>query len=86
MQTTFDRPSETPLSGPLSLVDEIDALVQERLRERPDLAEQGIRLTHDIDGSILIYVGQKRYRSADEIPNDDVKGLIHDAIRAWESQ
>jgi hypothetical protein len=67
-------------------VEEIDALVQERVRERPDLADQGIRLTHGIDGRILIYVGQQRYRSADDIPDDDVKALIHDAIRVWESQ
>jgi LPS sulfotransferase NodH len=78
--------SESSLLGPLRLVEEIDALVQERVRERPDLADQGIRLTHDIDGRILIYVGQQRYRSADDIPDDDVKALIHDAIRVWESQ
>jgi hypothetical protein len=85
-QTAFDRPSEAPLLEPLSLVEEIDALVQERLPERPDLAERGIRLTRDIDGSILIYVGQQRYRSPDEIPDDDVRTFIHDAIRTWESQ
>jgi hypothetical protein len=85
-QTTYGSPSESSLLEPLRLVEEIDALVQERLRGRPDLAAQGIRLTHDIDGSILIYVGQQSYRSADDIPDDDVRGLIRDAIRAWESR
>jgi hypothetical protein len=67
-------------------VEEIDALVQGRLRARPDLAWRGIRLTPDIDGTLLIYVGQQRYRSAGEIPDEDVRGFISDAIQAWESQ
>lgn len=81
--------SRAPLlssSEPLRLVEEIDALVQERLRARPDLAEKRIRLTHHVDGSILIYVGQQRYRSATDIPDEAVRAFIRDAIRAWEDQ
>jgi hypothetical protein len=83
---TFGRSSQPSLSKPLRLVEEIDALVQERLQARPDLAERGIRLTHDVDGSILIYVGQQRYRSAGEIPDEVVRDFIRDAIRTWESR
>jgi hypothetical protein len=85
-EATSGTASESAFLGPLNLVEEIDALVQERLRARPDLSDLGVRLTCDIDGSILIYVGRQRYHSAAEIPHDDVRRLIRDAIRAWESQ
>lgn len=81
-------PSSARPSGAqsLMLVEEIDALLQERLQRRPDLAERRIRIANDIDGSILIYVGQQRYRSSDDIRDAEVRGFIQETIREWESR
>jgi hypothetical protein len=83
---TAERTSSLPSAQPLRLVEQINLLIQRRLQERPDLAKRGIRLTHDVQGHILIYVGQQRYRSADEIPDEDVCGFIKDTIQIWESE
>jgi hypothetical protein len=74
------------MSEPLNLVEEIDALVQERLRGRPDLAARDIRLTEDATGRPLICVGQQRYRSAGAIPDEEVRILIQETIQAWEEE
>jgi hypothetical protein len=73
-------------SDPLKLVEEIDTLIQRRLEDRPDLAKKGIRLTRDVHGHLLIYVGRQRYRSADEVPDDEVGAFIRETIRMWENQ
>jgi hypothetical protein len=75
-----------PSAEPLKLIEEINTLIQERLHERPDLARRGIRLTRDMDGRPLIYVGKQPYRSADEIPDDEVSAFIAETIHLWESR
>jgi hypothetical protein len=81
-----ERDRGASLSEPLKLVEEIDALIQRRLQERPDLAKHRLRLTRDVHGHPLIYVGQQRYRSADEIPDDEVRAFIQETIQIWENQ
>ena len=71
-------------ADPLRLVEEIDRLLQRRLEGHPEFAEEGIRLTRDVKGRLLIYVGQDRYRSAGEIPDDDVARFIRETIQIWE--
>jgi len=77
---------ESSSAEPLKLVEEINALIQKRLHERPDLAKQGIQLTRDIDGRPLIYVGKQPYHSAEEIPDDQVRVFIRETIQIWESR
>ncbi len=67
-------------------METIDAFLQERLQERPNLAKRGIRLTRDVKGHILVYVGQERYRSLDQIPAAEVRAFIRETIRLWETQ
>lgn len=69
---------------PLNLVQAIDSLIQKRLQERPDLAELRIRLTRDLQGRPLFYVGRERYRSANEIPHAEISTFIQETIRMWE--
>jgi len=71
-------------ADPLRLVEEIDRLLQRRLDGHPEFAEEGIRLTRDVEDRLLIYVGQDRYRSAGEIPDDDIAQFIRETIQIWE--
>lgn len=80
------RVSTPPSSKPSLLVEEINDLVQERLQRQPDLADRSIRLTSDLDGSLLIYVGQESFSSVSEIPNAEIRTLIQAAIHDWESR
>jgi hypothetical protein len=80
------RSSAASPTEPLKLIEEIDALLQERLQERPDLARRKIRLAQDIEGQLLIYVGMQQYQSTDEIPDQEVSAFIRETIKMWGSQ
>jgi hypothetical protein len=80
-----DSSSEPSEPESLRLVEEIDDLVQQRLRKRPDLAEQRVRLDSGADGCLRIHVGQQVFGSVDDVSDAQVQALIQDAIREWES-
>jgi hypothetical protein len=77
-------PARPPLPGPLIPVEVINDLVQKRLQERPDLSRWPICLTTGVGGSLRIYVGLQTFEAVDDIPQLEVRALIHDAIREWE--
>ncbi len=81
---TLQARSPDGMLDPLSLVDEIDNLVQQRLQERPDLADRQVRLTTGVAGGLCIYVGQQAFDAVDDISDPQVKALIQDAIQEWE--
>lgn len=78
-------PSRSSLPEPLIPVERINDLVQERLRERPDLAGRRICLTTGLNGSVRIYVGQQTFETVGDIPEPEVRALIQDAIHEWEN-
>jgi hypothetical protein len=77
-------PAGPSLLEPVIPVEYINDLLQERLREQPDLARRRICLTTEVDGSLRIYVGQQIFEAVDDIPEPAVRALIRDAIREWE--
>ena len=85
-QTGMTSARSASAADPLRMVEEIDALLQQRLAKEPGLAEQGIRLTRDVKEGILIYVGQDPYGSTEDIPDERIARFIRETIRIWESQ
>jgi uncharacterized membrane-anchored protein YhcB (DUF1043 family) len=88
---TPSRVLEKPVLGmpgrmldPLNFVDDIDQLVQRRLRERPDLAGRHIRLATGLDGGLRIYVNDQTFEAIGDIADFKIRELIRDAIREWE--
>jgi len=75
-------PSHKPESR--TFVDEINSLVQQRLEERPDLAEHRICLTTSEGGSLRIHVGRQTFDAVGDVPDLEVRALIQDAIREWD--
>jgi hypothetical protein len=69
---------------PLNLADEIDQMVQHRLRGRPDLADRHIRLASGLDGGLRIYVDGEVFEAVGDITDFKVRELIRDTIRDWE--
>jgi len=78
-------PSRSSRPGPLIPVEIINDLVQKRLQERPDLSRWPICLTTSVGGSLRIYVGLQTFEAVDDIPQPEVRALIHDAIHEWEN-
>jgi hypothetical protein len=69
---------------PLDLANTIDQMVQQRLRERPDLAGRRIRLASGMDGGLRIYVDDKVFEAVGDVTDFKVRELIRDTIREWE--
>ncbi|MEA3338493.1 MAG: hypothetical protein U9R15_00865, partial [Chloroflexota bacterium] len=82
----LERQTSSNLLDPLHLVEEIDDLVQQRLRERPELTGCHVRLTTGATGGLRIYVGQQAFGAVDDIPDPQIKALVQAAIREWESR
>lgn len=66
--------------------DEINELIQQRLKKWPNLFDQKISLSTNPDGSMRIRVGLQTFKSVDDIPDSRVRALIQDVIREWESR
>jgi len=69
-----------PMSTP---ADEIDKLVQERIKDRPDIPHGSLSVATAADGGLSIHVGLQTFTQVDSIPDPQVRAIIQDAIREW---
>ena len=78
------RTSPQRLEQLLPPADEINDMVQQRLREQPELVKHSIRLTTGEDKGLCIHIGLQTFDAVNDIPDLQVRTLIQDAIREWE--
>jgi hypothetical protein len=78
------KPEEKNIST-LSIVGQIDAVLQIRLMDTP-FAKSGIRLQESIQGGVEVYVGLQKFDSIDEVPDEAIKSEIRAAIKEWEEK
>jgi hypothetical protein len=83
VQTKKPEPEKNIAS--LSIVQQIDMVLQERLLDSP-LAGRGIRLQESIQGGVEVYVGLNKFLSVDEVPDQEIKAAIRSAIAEWEKK
>jgi hypothetical protein len=69
---------------PNSILDQIEKVLQRNLLREPALANRKIHMGAAPDGSLLIEVDWNTYKSADEVPEADVRNLIKASIQEWE--
>ncbi|MBN1977570.1 MAG: hypothetical protein JW918_09230 [Anaerolineae bacterium] len=69
---------------PLNLAGEIDQMVQQKLKNRPDLAGRRVRLANSLDGGLRIYVDDHVFETVGDVTDFKVREIIRDAIREWE--
>lgn len=75
-------PTAAP-TAPKSIVEQIDAILQERIAGTP-LESRGIRLLEAPDGSVTVLVGLNRYQGIAEVPDEDIRAAIRSATEEWE--
>ncbi len=80
------RRSSKTASPLLTPADQIHALVQQRVKEQPDMAKWDIRVTTSTDGSLRFRVGLHTFSDVDDISDPKAKALIQDAIREWKEK
>ncbi len=79
------QPPPPPSNLPgLNLAEEINDIVQARLRYSPLAEDNTVEITSDLSGGIRIQVNGRYYTSPDEVPDPDIKRLIQASIKEWE--
>ena len=68
---------------PLSIVQQINEILQEKLRET-ELFKRGIRLSEDPREGVIVHIGLQRYAGIDSVPDAEVKAVIKAAVAEWE--
>ncbi len=68
---------------PTTVVGQIDEILQEMVKET-SLVNQGIRLVQDPSMGVVVWVGAQKFPGIDEVPSEEIKGLIRSAVKKWE--
>ncbi len=76
---------ETPASTPMTMVAQIDAILQAKITGTP-LAGRGIRLVESAQGGAMVVVGLSRYAGVGDVPDPEVQAAIRAAIAEWENK
>lgn len=69
---------------PLTFVDDIDELVQQRLMEQPGFSERYVHLEAGPGGGIRIHIDHQIFEAVGDITDPQIRRLIQEAIREWE--
>ncbi len=81
----LDADADEPATEPLSIVAQIDSVLQTRLAGTA-LVNKGIRLQESLEGGVIVWVGLDKYKGVDEVPDETVKEVIKAAIAEWENK
>jgi hypothetical protein len=76
--------SESPTPD-LNVVAQINAILQEKIENTP-LKQRGIRLVEQPDHSMAVMIGLTQYDSVDDVPDEQVRSVIRQAVSDWEDQ
>ncbi len=83
----FHRRSEAKQVGiTLNLADEIERLLQIRVKASPELSERYIHVASAPDGGLRFEVDGVPYNAIDAIPEPQVQALIRGAISDWDAR
>lgn len=69
---------------PKSMVEEINDILEQKLREEPG-ERKAIKLVEMLDGGVNVYIGVDSY-PIDEVPFEDVQELIRQSVSEWEQR
>ncbi len=77
-------PQEEP-SGPRTMVEQIDAILQERLA-KSSLAGRRVKILESVDKGVIVQVDGKEYLGVGEVPDPDVQSMLRAATAEWEKK
>jgi hypothetical protein len=79
------KTEEEAAAAPGSIVAQIDLILQAQIAGTP-LMEKGIRLQESPEGGVLVWVGMMKFEGIEDVPDDQIKTVIREAITAWENK
>jgi hypothetical protein len=68
----------------LSIPDQIEQVLQKHLADLPEYADRSIHVRPSPFGGVRIEVDGQFYEGVGDVPEDQVRALIQDAVREWE--
>lgn len=77
--------NEASANKMLSLVEQVDEILQRYLLTDPELAKRKIHLVQDANGGLIIDVDGKRYQRPREIEDPRIQVMIKRALKEWEA-
>lgn len=83
--STAKKPEAEKSIKSLSIVNQIDTVLQARLVDTP-LAKRGIRLQESSLGGVEVYVGLEKFSTVDDVSDETIKAAIRAAIAEWEEK
>ena len=85
VRTASPAPRDEKPAAPLSIVGQIDEILQARLAASP-LAETGIRLQESPEGGVIVWVGLQKFMGVSEVTDPEVQAIIRAATSEWEKK
>ena len=77
--------NEASANKMLSLVEQVDAILQRHLLADPELAQRKVHLVQHPSGGLIIEVDGKRYERPREIDDPRIQMMIKRALKEWEA-
>ena len=77
------EPEEAP-ANPRTMVEQINQIMARKILSLPQ-EKRAIRLVEGADGNVRVYIGLKAY-ALSEIPDEEVRRLIREAVSEWEAR
>ncbi len=81
----LDTDADAASFSHLSMVEQINRVLQKKLEEHP-LNKRGISLGSALDGGLLVKVGLNKYDNVEEVPEQEIQDIIHEAIAEWDAK
>jgi len=78
--------SEAEPTPELSMVEQIEELLQFRLAATPELAQRSIHLRPAHDGGVRIEIDGSFFEGVGEVPDNQIREFIQSTIREWEAR
>jgi len=78
------RPTGTDADEPRTLVNDIEEIVQRRVRLEPALVGRGVHVKPGPGGTVVFAFEGQEYESVEDIPNLTARHVIQESIREWD--
>lgn len=80
--TVFDHDEGEKLAAPFT--EQIEDILRAKIEADPDLNHYQIDLGSAPDGTLEIWVNDKRYTSVNDLPDDRLKRAFRESVRKWD--
>jgi hypothetical protein len=69
-----------------AFAEQIEDILRAKLENTPALKDYKVDLGTSETGDLEFWVNEKKYVSINELPNEDLKKAVHEAVKSWESR